>query len=243
MHSIYKGTITHTRYSPQKHKFRYSTSMLFIDLENINKAFDKNIFWSYNKRNLATFNESDYYVKDNKKILTSIKLLIKNKISVNLKGKIYLLTNAKYFGYCFNPVSFYYCFNESGKLIVIISHITNTPWNEKHAYLHDCRNIKGGSKTFSFNKGFHVSPFMPMNIKYNWSFTEPKDFLYVSMNNYQNSKINFNATLRLTKKAWTPWALNKILLSIPPYSIKTILAIYWNAFLLFIKKTPFYPHP
>ena len=44
MHSIYKGTITHTRYSPQKHKFRYSTSMLFIDLENINKAFDKNIF-------------------------------------------------------------------------------------------------------------------------------------------------------------------------------------------------------
>ena len=101
MHSIYKGTITHTRYSPQKHKFRYSTSMLFIDLENINKAFDKNIFWSYNKRNLATFNESDYYVKDNKKILTSIKLLIKNEISVNLKGKIYLLTNAKYFGYCF----------------------------------------------------------------------------------------------------------------------------------------------
>ena len=117
MHSIYKGTITHTRYLPKKHKFKYSISMLFIDLENIDTAFDKNIFWSYNKKNLASFNESDYYINNNKKISTSIKLLVKKEIGVNLNGKIYLLTNAKYFGFCFNPVSFYYCFDKLSFLL------------------------------------------------------------------------------------------------------------------------------
>ena len=94
-------------------------------------------------------------------------------------------------------------------------------------------------KIFNFDKKFHVSPFMPMDIKYNWKFTEPKDFLYVSMDSFKKDNFNFNATLRLTRKAWTPWALNKILLMFPPTTIRTILAIYWNAFLLTLKRIPF----
>ena len=158
-------------------------------------------------------------------------------------GKIFLLTNGKYFGYCFNPVSFYYCFNNLNKLIAIVSHITNTPWNEKYAYVHDCKSSKGGTKEFNFDKCFHVSPFMPMNIKYNWKYTEPKDFLFVSMNSFEKENFNFNATLRLTKKAWTPWALNKIILMFPPSTFRTIIVIYWNALLLKLKRVPSYPHP
>ncbi|MDC0182600.1 DUF1365 domain-containing protein [Nitrosomonadales bacterium] len=243
MHSIYKGTISHTRHLPKKHQFKYSICMLYVDLEQIETAFDKNFFWSYNKMNLASFNEADYYKIGNQKVFTSIKKLIKKRINTKVDGKIYLLTNAKYFGYCFNPVSFYYCFNKLNKLIVIVSHITNTPWNEKYAYVHDCRNIKNGAKKFKLDKEFHVSPFMPMDINYKWTFTEPKDFLYVSMDNYQKNEFNFNATLKLTKKAWTPWALNRLLLKFPPSSLKTIFTIYWNAFILLIKKIPFYPHP
>ena len=243
MHSIYKGIVTHTRYLPKKHHFKYSITMLFIDLDHLNSAFNKNIFWSYNKSNIGSFNKSDYYTTNNKEIKKSVTDLIKKKIGAKVDGKIFLLTNGKYFGCCFNPVSFYYCFDKSKKLISIVSHITNTPWNEKYAYVHDCKNIKGGTKAFNFNKKFHVSPFMPMNIKYNWKFTEPKDFLYVSMDSFHKDNFNFNATLRLTRKAWTPWALNKILLMFPPTTIRAILAVYWNAFLLILKRTPLYPHP
>jgi hypothetical protein len=63
------------------------------------------------------------------------------------------------------------------------------------------------------------------------------------MDSFHKDNFNFNATLRLTRKAWTPWALNKILLTFPPTTIKAILAVYWNAFLLILKRTPFYPHP
>jgi|TARA_B110000014_G_scaffold264451_1_gene266199 DUF1365 family protein len=217
--------------------------MLFIDLDHLINAFNKNLFWSYNRLNIGSLNKLDYYVNNKKEIKESIVELIKKKIGTKVDGKIFLLTNGKYFGYCFNPVSFYYCFDKSKKLIAIVSHITNTPWDEKYAYVHDCKNKKSGTKNFKFNKKFHVSPFMPMAIKYNWKFTEPKDFLYVSMDSFQEDKFNFNATLKLTKRAWTPWALNKILLTFPPTTIKIILVIYWNAFLLFIKRIPFYPHP
>ena len=217
--------------------------MLFIDLDHIATAFKSNIFWSYNKSNIGSFDDENYYTRNNKEVKKSVVLLIKNKIGAKVDGKIYLLTNGKYFGYCFNPVSFYYCFNKSKKLIAIVSHITNTPWSEKYAYVHECKNFKGGTKTFNFDKKFHVSPFMPMDIKYKWKFTEPKDFLYVSMDSFEKNNFMFNATLRLTKKAWTPWALNKILLMFPPTTIRTILTIYWNAFLLLLKRIPFYSHP
>ena len=217
--------------------------MLFIDLDHIATAFKSNIFWSYNKSNIGSFDDENYYTRNNKEVKKSVVLLIKNKIGAKVDGKIYLLTNGKYFGYCFNPVSFYYCFNKSKKLIAIVSHITNTPWSEKYAYVHECKNFKSGTKTFNFDKKFHVSPFMPMDIKYNWKFTEPKDFLYVSMDSFEKNNFMFNATLRLTKKAWTPWALNKILLMFPPTTIRTILTIYWNAFLLLLKRIPFYSHP
>ena len=243
MHSIYKGTLSHRRIKPKKHQFKYDVSMLFIDLSEINNAFSKLFFWSLNRPNLASFYRNDYYGPDNEPLEYSIKKLVEKNLSIKLSGKIFLLTTIRLFGYCFNPVSFYYCYNSKNKLTAIVSHITNTPWNERHAYVHDCRNKKIHSKGIEFNKQFHVSPFMPMDIRYNWIFTEPKDFLYVSMDNFKKNELMFNATLKLKKRAWNSWELNKILFLTLPMSFKAIFLIYWNAFMLFIKRVTFYPHP
>ena len=243
MNAIYKGTISHTRFHPSKHTFEYKLNMLYIDLDEIPQLFKKNWFWSVDKFNLASFVRSDYFGKPDKSIKESIKKLLFKKLQYRHEGKVYLLTNIRYFGYCFNPVSFYYCEDKRGNLMAIISHITNTPWNEKYAYVNDCRNTSSSSKHFEFDKDFHVSPFMPMNMRYKWIFSTPKDFLFVSMDNVKDSDLHFNATLKLTKKAWTPFALNKILFLTIPMSIKTIFLIYWNALLLALKKNKFYPHP
>jgi uncharacterized protein len=243
VNAIYKGTITHLRHYPRKHAFSYKINMLFIDLDDITKAFAKNWFWSFNRPNLACLMRADFFGPKNKSIKVSIQQLLFDKLQFNHKGKVYLLTSIRYFGYCFNPVSFYYCMDSNDKLVAIVSHITNTPWNEKFAYIHDCRNIPTTSKEFEFDKAFHVSPFIPMDIKYKWIFTPPKDFLYVSMDNIKDEKLQFNATLRLTKKAWTPLSLNKILFLTFPMSIKSIILIYWNAAILYLKGIKFYPHP
>ena len=243
MHAVYQGTIAHTRFSSKSHKFTYKTNMLYLDLDELQGAFLGKLFWGYNKPNLASFYRSDFYGDKRKTIKKSIQSLLLNKINLHHKGKVFLLTTIRYFGFAFNPVSFYYCFDESSNIQAIVSHITNTPWNEKHAYVHDCRNKPSMSKKFEFDKGFHVSPFMPMNINYSWVFSPPKDFLFVSMDSYISDKLVFNATLKMTKKAWSNFILNKILFLSLPMSIKSTLLIYFNAFILFIKRAKFYPHP
>ena len=163
MHSIYKGTISHSRKKEALHSFTYSTSMLFLDLDNIKNAFSQNFFWSYEKFNLASFYRKDFFGDSKKSLKSEISKLVSKELNVKIEGKIFLLTTLRYFGYCFNPVSFYYCFNKKKELVAIVSHITNTPWEERHAYIHDCRKLKGGTKIFEFKKDFHVSPFLPMN--------------------------------------------------------------------------------
>ncbi len=243
MNAIYKGTITHHRHHPRKHQFSYRINFLYIDLDDIKAAFAKNFFWSFNRPNLASLMRTDFFGPKNQSIKKAIQQLLTEKLKFKHKGKVYLLTSIRYFGYCFNPVSFYYCMDNNSKLVAIVSHITNTPWNEKFAYVHDCRDIPSASKCFEFDKAFHVSPFMPMDMKYKWTFTPPRDFLYISMDNIRHEKIQFNAELRLTKLAWTPSSLNKILFLNLPMSVKSIILIYWNAAILAIKRIKYYPHP
>ena len=243
MHSIFKGTISHSRKKDAPHSFTYSTTMLFLDLDDIKNAFNQNIFWSYEKFNLASFYRKDFFGDSKKSLKSEIIKLLAKKLKVEIKGKIFLLTTLRYFGYCFNPVSFYYCYNKNKELVAIVSHITNTPWEERHAYVHDCRKIKNGTKVFEFKKDFHVSPFLPMDLKYNWKFVEPRDFLFISMECFKNQEKYFNATLKMTKKAWSPYALNRLLFLSFPMGIKSIISIYWNALILYLKKVKFYPHP
>ena len=52
------------------------------------------------------------------------------------QGPIRLLTQLRSFGLCFNPVSFYYCFDERRRACErVLAEVTNTPWGERHAYL------------------------------------------------------------------------------------------------------------
>lgn len=243
MNAIYEGSLRHSRSKPKKHTFEYRVRLLYMDLDNVETMFSDNFFWSYNKLNVGCFLRSDYFGNKKTSLKKSIQDEIRKELNFNHHGKVYLLTSPRYFGYCFNPVSFYYCFNTKNKLEVIVSHITNTPWNENHAYVHDCRNLKTPIKTFEFRKNFHVSPFMPMDIQYRWSFKEPGDKIEVSMNNIHDKEFIFNASMQLQKKPLTKQSLNFLLFRFPPETFKTIVSIYWQALCLKIKGITFFPHP
>jgi DUF1365 family protein len=142
-----------------------------------------------------------------------------------------------------NPVSFYYCFDRPGNALeTIVAEITNTPWQERHQYI---LSVAGNPriKRFEFDKGFHVSPFLPMDMRYRWCFSEPLQRLYVNMQNFRHGEQMFDATLALTGEPISARALLGVLVAFPLMTLKVIGAIHWQALKLWLKRTPFYSHP
>jgi DUF1365 family protein len=245
MHSrIYKGWVEHTRLAPRRHRFRYRMFMMFLDLAELPALFDRTPFWSARRPALAYFKRSDYLGPAEVPLDEAVRRLVCERTGVRAQGPIRLLTHLRYFGYCMNPVSFYYCFDRADqKLETIVAEITNTPWGERHQYVLPVSAGDARLKRFAFDKTFHVSPFMPMDMQYRWCFSDPAERLFVHMQNLRAGTRLFDATLSLRGAALTPRALLSLLASYPLLTLKIIAAIHWQALKLWGKRTPVYDHP
>jgi DUF1365 family protein len=245
MHSrIYKGWVEHRRVAPTSNHFRYRMFMMYLDLAELPQLFDRIPFWSARRRALAWFKRADYLGSAAVPLDQSVRDLVEQRTGTRPAGPIRLLTHLRYFGYCMNPVSFYYCFDESGgTLETIVAEITNTPWKERHQYVLPVADRAARLKRFGFDKDFHVSPFLPMDMQYRWSFNQPQNRLFVHMQNHRNGVQMFDATLMLRENPVTTLGLIGVLAAFPLMTLKVIAAIHWQALRLWAKRTPVFDHP
>jgi uncharacterized protein len=230
--------------APTVNQFRYRMFMLYIDLAELPRLFDGIPLWSAKRPAPAWFKRSDYLGCAELPLDTAVRDLIEAQRGARPTGPIRLLTHLRYFGYCMNPVSFYYCFDEGGqRLETIVAEITNTPWNERHRYVLPVAGKSLRMQRFEFDKDFHVSPFLPMDMQYHWCFNQPLDRLFVNMQNFRHAECLFEATLSLRREPIGAAALLRVLASFPFMTVKIIAAIHWQALKLWLKRTPVYTHP
>lgn len=244
---IYQGHVEHTRLQPHRHQFQYQVFMTYLDLAELDQVFAGRWLWSTHGPTLAWFRRRDHLGDPHLPLSESVRVLVEQQAGFRPDGPIRLLTNLRYFGYVMNPVSFYYCYDPTGNsLQAIVVEIHNTPWGERHCYVitppgegvSDSQHLR-----FEHGKDFHVSPFMPMDLRYHWQFNNPGDELSVSISLSRNNEHVFHASLTMHRQPITGLNLMSTLVRFPFITAKVITAIYWQAFKLWLKKTPYFAHP
>jgi DUF1365 family protein len=241
--AIYTGTVRHRRHTPLRNEISQRIGMLYLDLDELPEVLDRPPLWSARRRALGRFRRDDYLGDPAQPLAEAVRDAVMDEHAIRPKGPIRLLTVPRTYGQSFNPVSFYYCFDEAGESVeFVVAEVTNTPWYERHAYVMDARGAQGILKA-SFDKAFHVSPFMGMEHSYAWALTTPGPTLSVHIDSSDTTGHAFDATLALQREPLTTSSLNRMLARFPFAALRTLVLIYAHALRLKLKGAPYFANP
>jgi uncharacterized protein len=229
--AIYEGTVRHRRFAERPHEFSYRLALAYVDLEEL-----------LPRGRLVRFERSDYLGDPRVPLADAVRSLVEERTGARPSGPIRLLTQLRSFGHCFNPVSFYYCFDDQGEHVqTVVAEVTNTPWGERHAYVVERRGpgiLKGDSE-----KVLHVSPFMDMDHRYDWRVADPGPTLSVHIENRRGGELAFDATLSMRRRPMTRRTLAAVTARYPASTARVLALIYAHALRLKLKGVRIRPHP
>ena len=242
--AFYFGTIRHRRFRPVRHDFTYGVFMVFLDIDRIPEPTGVSGLLSYNRLNWSSFHERDHFGDPRLSLRRRLEQDAAARGVALPDGPIFLLTHLRYFGYNFNPISVFYCYDARQRLQLILAEVNST-FGESHNYWLWQENelTSSHAKRYRHPKAMHVSPFMGMKLDYTFTFTPPDQRLVVHMDTIENGEAFFDATLSLRRRPWTAGSLHSALLAHPWMTAKVIAAIHWEALRLYLRKAPVFTHP
>lgn len=255
---IYTGWVRHHRFEPVRHVFKYRICMMYLDLNDLPELFDRYMMWSARGPAPARFLRSDYHGDAATPLDTALRDTMESVTGNRPGGPIRMLTHMRYWGYCFNPVTFYYFFDQTDEYLdSILAEITNTPWKERRSLVFTPEfNLGNNSvKKFRFRKDFHVSPFWSLDHQYDWRFQTPGESLIVHMKNLvpdqfieasntdPDPRTVFHATLSLKRLPLNSVNLRRVIWGYPLMTLRVVFGIHWQAVCLYLKRTGYKHHP
>lgn len=209
--------------------------MAYVDLDELPSLLGGRLV----RRSPGTvrFRRSDYHGPAEVPLDQAVRDTVERHTGSRPAGPIRVLTNLRSFGHCFNPVSFYYCFDAAGQQIdAVLAEVTNTPWGERHAYV-----VPEGLGRFE--KAMHVSPFMGMDHTYTCNAARPGRHLSVSLENRRVGEKLFEASLVLERRELNPSSIRRVNLRYPLATVRVLALIYAHALGLRLSGVRPFPHP
>jgi uncharacterized protein len=233
---LFVGTLRHRRMTPVPHAFTYPLFMALLDIDRLPELMRVSRLTSYNRWNWATFDDRDH-LGDPARPMRDRLTEDAARHGVDLPdGPVFLLTHLRYLGYCFNPVSFFYCFDAAERLQAVLAEVSNTFGGSRSYWLRPAP----ASRTFrsSAAKSLYVSPFMPAELDYTFAFTSPNRALVAHMETVKGGSVCFDATLSLQRRPWSAAEIRRMLSCYPAMTATVIAGIHWQALKLWWKGVP-----
>jgi DUF1365 family protein len=228
----------HHRLTPKEHKFSYKFFSFYLDLDEIDQLTKNIHFLSRNRFNVYAFFDQDHIEKGGKSIKENI-LVYLNEQGIDLKGgRIMVLTYLRTFGYVFNPVTFYYCFDKENNPVCVIPEIGNT-FGELKPFLICKDHLKDNTFRERQDKFYYISPFSKLDDQLDFKLTIPNDRCNICIDTSRNGKKQILTTMMGNRQELTNSNLFWLTLKFPFITLKVITLIHWHAFLLWIKKIPY----
>lgn len=244
--SLQQGVVYHRRYQPTQHVFHYSTTQWWIALDELTQLNDCSRLLSTRGFAPLWFRRADYLRGSNGDLATCVRQKLTDLTGQVISGKVYFLGNLRTWGLYFSPINCYFVEDQSGQYSHMLAEVSNTPWNERHYYAIALADAKSTSTTHAEHpKAFHVSPFNPLAMTYQWRIEPPLNTVdarsLIQLDAVRKNK-HFRASLALRRVEMNPRAIRSVFLRYPINTVTTVVAIYWQALKLWLKRTPIYDH-
>lgn len=233
---IFIGETYHCRLKPRKHQFSYPMLFVGIKLDELAELSNKVLLFSYNKWNLFSVCDIDFFSKNRRPIVDKLSKHLGEKALGKNVDEVHVITTPRYLGYVFNPVSFYCCY-EKGTLSAFVAEVNNT-FDEKHTYVFSVEeaSISNGFYRFEFDKLFYVSPFFDVSGRYEILLKKEGDGFDIRVNLMRAGEMVFTSRLVGEGQSFNSRNLSLAMLRFPLSILLTMFRIEWQAFKLFFGK-------
>ncbi len=247
--ALYEGTIGHQRHIDVGHAFTQPIVMAYLDLDEVGHVFDSHPLWSAHRPAPVRFRREDMHGDPEVPLAVAISRTVAAQLGTPPAGPIRVLTHLRHWGWTFNPISLYFCFDPADTRVeTVVAEVTNTPWGERHAYvLPFPEPTRAESDGVRFAKAMHVSPFMDMELDHILRFSPPgAEHLTVEMDDRRqddSDELVFSAHLSLDRLPLDRSSMSHVLRHHAVPSHRVSAGIYRNALRLWRQGAPFRHHP
>jgi DUF1365 family protein len=214
--------------------------MVLLDVDRIAELMSVTRVASYNRPNWATFDDRDHLGDPVLPLRVRLEQDAAREAIDLPGGPIFVLTHLRYLGYCFNPISFFYCFDSDDRLALVAAEVHNTVGGSRTYWLQPERD--GRTFRARASKALYVSPFLPADLEYRFALTSPAARHVVAhIDVVRDGSRVFDATLSLERRPWSAKEIRRCLLRYPAMTASVMAAIHWQALKLWWKGVPVGP--
>jgi len=231
VNAIYECEVGHQRTTPVTNRFQYGTYLWFVDVDDL--PLLPAVLGP-----LARFDPRDHFDGTAPSIRDGVDRFLATQ-GIDLDGgAITMLAAARVLGHVFNPLSVFWCRDAAGELACTIAEVHNT-YGERHCYL--VRTDDAGRA--EVDKAFYVSPFEPVDGRYEMQLPEPTGHLDLSITLHRDGLDPFIAAVHGRRHPATIRHLLRLVMRHPLAPLVASARIRRQGIALWARGLPVVPRP